>query len=422
MKRSINVDGQTIRLSLREEQGLALLNINGSHILHLNETAADYVKLIMDDIPKDDAVSKIRAMYNVSLDEAEKDYDQVFFSVATLATRRDVCPYSYLGVKNAVFGGTELSAPFRFDLAITYRCNNDCGHCYMGGSQERREYSTAQWKQVIEKADSLEASAIVFTGGEPTLRDDLVDLVDYNHDLVTGLVTNGRLLTPHLVSRLQGAELDHIQITIEGLEKTHDAMVGAPGAYHETVNGIRAAIESSVFTLTNTTLTKQNCGEFPSLLEMLHGMGLTHFAVNSIIYSGKAHEADYGLSACEAGEMLASIADLAADYGMEMVWYTPTRRCEFDPVEMGLGLKCCSAARVNVTVEPDGTVLPCQSWFEPLGNILDDPWERIWYSDLAKAIRNKAYMPEGCAGCDHYDNCTAGCPLEKDGKGCSPLG
>jgi radical SAM protein with 4Fe4S-binding SPASM domain len=422
MKRSITVDGQTVRLSLREEQGLSLLNINGSHILHLNETATDYVKLIMEEIPKEAAVSRIRKLYDVSKEDAVRDYEQVFFSVATLATRKDVCPYSYLGVKNATFGGTELSAPFRFDLALTYRCNNDCAHCYMGGPQARTEYDTGQWKQVIDKADQLEASAVVFTGGEPTLRSDLVELVDYNHDLVTGLVTNGRLLSKELVSRLERAELDHIQITIEGLEKTHDAMVGAKGAFKETVDGIRAAIDSSIFTLTNTTLTKQNCAEFPSVLELLHGMGLTHFAVNSIIYSGKAKDADYGLAACEVGDMLASIADLASDYGMEMVWYTPTRRCEFDPVEVGLGLKCCSAARVNVTVEPDGTVIPCQSWFEPLGNILDDPWETIWYSDIAKAIRAKAYMPEECAGCDHYDNCTAGCPLEKDGKGCSPLG
>ncbi|MHC1604964.1 MAG: SPASM domain-containing protein [Candidatus Methanofastidiosia archaeon] len=90
--------------------------------------------------------------------------------------------------------------------------------------------------------------------------------------------------------------------------------------------------------------------------------------------------------------------------------------------EMGLGLKCCSAARINVTVEPDGTVIPCQSWFEPMGNILKDPWDTIWNSELAKNIRAKTYMPPECAKCAMYENCTAGCPLEKDGSGCSPLG
>ncbi|MDD4280918.1 MAG: radical SAM protein [Candidatus Methanofastidiosa archaeon] len=422
MKRSIQVDGQTVRLSLREEAGVSLLNINGSHILYLNETAAAYAKLIMDEVPRDTAVASIRRLYDVGREDAERDYEQVFFSIATLATRKDVCPYSYLGVKNVTFGGTELSAPFRFDLALTYRCNNNCAHCYMGGPQDRPEYTTSQWKQVIDKADALEVGAVVFTGGEPTLRNDLVELVDYNHDLVTGLVTNGRLLTPELVSRLEAAELDHIQITVEGLEKTHDAMVGATGAYRETMAGIKAALDSHIFTLTNTTLTTQNCAEFPALLELLHGMGLSHIAVNSIIYSGKAADADYGLSAVEAKEQLEAIMGLAADRGMDLVWYTPTRRCEFDPVEMGLGLKCCSAARVNVTIEPDGTVLPCQSWFESMGNILEDPWDAIWNSELARAIRAKAYMPASCEGCEHEDNCTAGCPLERDGKGCSPLG
>ena len=106
---------------------------------------------------------------------------------------------------------------------------------------------------------------------------------------------------------------------------------------------------------------------------------------------------------------------------MEMVWYTPTRRCELDPVEIGLGLKCCSAARINVTVEPDGAVIPCQSWFSSMGNILKDDWDSIWNSPLARSIRAKEFMPKECKGCDKLENCSAGCPLDDNGRGCSPL-
>ncbi|HOP09725.1 MAG TPA: PqqD family peptide modification chaperone, partial [Candidatus Methanofastidiosa archaeon] len=227
MKSSIKVDGNTVRLSLREEKDFSMLNINGSNILHLNETATDYVKLIMEDIDRKEAIKRIKRKYKVDEDVANKDFDKVFFTIATLATRSDICPYTYLGVKNISFGEMELKSPLRMDLAITYDCNNDCEHCYMGGPQKRDELTTGEWKRVIDIADSINVGSIVFTGGEPTLRTDLAELVDHNHDLVTGLVTNGRLLTRELVSDLEKAELDHIQITIEGLKETHNAMVGS---------------------------------------------------------------------------------------------------------------------------------------------------------------------------------------------------
>lgn len=415
MKSSIKIDGKTIRLSLREEENFSMLNINGSNILHLNESATEYVKLIMEDLEEPQIIKKIRKIYKVDEDVARKDYEKVFFTIATLATRSDICPYSYLGVKNISLGDMELKAPLRVDLAITYLCNNKCEHCYMGGSQKRDELTTGKWKEVIDIVDSINVGSIIFTGGEPTLRKDLTELVDYNHDLVTGLVTNGRLLTRDLVHELEAAELDHIQITIEGSKETHNKMVGAD-AYDETLNGIKAALGSDMYILTNTTLTKQNYKEFPDLLDMLHGMGLRNFAVNSIIYSGKAENADYGLSVNDLKPILEDIKDLSVEYGMDMIWYTPTRRCELDPVELGLGLKCCSAARINVTVEPDGNVIPCQSWFESMGNILKDPWEDIWNSELAKSIRARKYMPEECSDCLMYENCTSGCPLDKNGK------
>jgi len=251
MKGSIKIDGQTVRLSLRVEKGFSMLNVNGSNILHLNETATEYAKMIIEDLERDEAVKRIRKKYRVREDVAKQDYDKVLFTIATLATRTDICPHSYLGVKNISFGEMELSSPLRVDLAITYECNNDCEHCYMGGSQKRNELTTDQWKRVIDIVDSLNVGSIVFTGGEPTLRKDLVELVDYNHDLVTGLVTNGRLLTKKLVSDLEGVELDHIQITIEGMRETHNRMVGTD-AFDETLDGIRNAIDSNMYILTIT--------------------------------------------------------------------------------------------------------------------------------------------------------------------------
>lgn len=419
MRKTIQFEEGQLRLSLREEKDYSMLNINGAHLLYLNETAADYVKMIMEELDEEEVVKKITRKYRVNKETAKKDYEQVLFTILTLASRRDICPFSHLGIESIAPFSVELKAPHRFDLAVTYRCNNDCFHCYAGGPRKTKELTTEEWKKVIDTIDALDVGSIIFTGGEPLLREDLVELVAYSRNLVTGLVSNGRLLTEDMVSQLEKAELDHVQITVEGFKETHNKMVCSEG-WDETVQGIKNSLKSSIFTLTNTTLTVWNVDETPDLLEFLAGLGLQRFALNSIIKTGRAEDAEYGLTPQELKPHLEIIKDKALELGLEMVWYTPTRRCDFDPIPLGLGLKMCSAARINVTVEPDGRVIPCQSWFESMGNILEDPWDAIWNSPLAKSIREKSYMPEECADCPTTDECTAGCPLGD--TGCKTLG
>ncbi len=410
MRKTLKFEQGQIRLSLREEKDYSILNINGAHLLYLNKTATDYVKMIMEELDEEDVIKKMTKKYKVSSETAKKDYEQVIFNVLTLASRRDICPFSFLGIESIPPFSKELKAPHRFDLAVTYRCNNDCFHCYAGGPRETAELSTDQWKKVIDIIESLDVGSIIFTGGEPLLREDLLELVGYAKDMVTGLVTNGRLLKEDTVSQLERNELDHVQITVEGFKETHNAMV-CSDAWDETIQGLKNCLKSSIFTLTNTTLTTRNADEAPDLLEFLYSLGVKRFALNSIIKTGRAEDAEYGLTPQELKIHLEIIKSKAQDLGMEMVWYTPTRRCDLDPVALGLGLKLCSAARINVTVEPDGRVIPCQSWFEGMGNILKDPWEKIWNNPLAKSIREKSYLPDECGGCSLTDECTAGCPL-----------
>jgi radical SAM protein with 4Fe4S-binding SPASM domain len=68
-----------------------------------------------------------------------------------------------------------------------------------------------------------------------------------------------------------------------------------------------------------------------------------------------------------------------------------------------------------MAVEPDGSVLPCQSYYESLGNILKDPWDGIWDHDLCRRIRERKYLPEDCRDCELSDVCGGGCPLSLEG-------
>jgi radical SAM protein with 4Fe4S-binding SPASM domain len=104
-----------------------------------------------------------------------------------------------------------------------------------------------------------------------------------------------------------------------------------------------------------------------------------------------------------------------------LIWYTPTQYCHFDPLQLDLGVKGCTAALYNMCVEPDGAVLPCQSYYHSLGNLLHDSWDSIWNHDLAVSLRERQNLPAKCGDCALMAECGGGCPLQFEGAE-SPTG
>jgi MoaA/NifB/PqqE/SkfB family radical SAM enzyme len=379
-----------LRLHLRRDDNDSILWINSQKVLALNTTAADYVEAYIDAMRStpqfDEAVVKakiteaIEEKYpTVTKERILSDFDTLYAQIVAMA--EDKCPVYDLGIGQQVVDVNRLTAPPRVDLALTYRCNSKCSYCYTGGSRKTRELDTTDWTQILNKLWKAGVPQVVFTGGEPTLRDDLVPLVGRAQEFVTGLITNGRLL--HKLSKsLNEVSLDYVQVSIESnSQSVHDEMTGVPNSWAETVNGIGAAVKEGLNVYTNTTLTKRNADHFTSTMEFLASLGVKGIACNSLICSGlgcKAIEKD-GLSEEMLKGILQHACEKARGLKIEFNWYTPTCYKKLNPIDLGLGIKSCSAAQYNVTIEPDGTVIPCQSLFNhKMGQIMKVNWERIW--------------------------------------------
>ncbi len=413
-------DGTTYRMHLRVEgDGSGILVLNAAKVLHLNQTGVEYVKLMIDGNDDAGVARAMASRYRVGKKRAAADFQEFKEKVLCLAGSDDVCPVEALEFGRIEPFSMPVSAPYRMDLAITHRCDLDCGHCYAGGPREMKELDTASWKRVLDKLFSAGIPHVCFTGGEATLRDDLPDLVAHAEDLglVTGLLTNGcRLSDPEYVKRLIAEGLDHAQITIESHDPAvHNGMVGAPG-HARTVKGIENALDHGLYTVTNTTISRQNIAGLTYTVRFLHGLGVQRFAMNGVIHAGRGADNPDALSAKEMEEALERVTETAHELNMNFIWYTPTRYCELDPVEHGLGMKRCTAGHFNMCIEPDGSVLPCQSYFESVGDILTDDWEKIWNAPLLKDLRERKWVDDECRACDRLDLCGGGCPLEKDGK------
>jgi radical SAM protein with 4Fe4S-binding SPASM domain len=411
-------EGDTnFRLHLRiEPDGRGVLVINASRILHLNQTAAEMAKHIIGGDQTASVVKQLLKRYRgVKPDQLEQDYNSLKEKIFTLARTDDICPVTYLDINRIEPFETPVSAPYRMDLALTYKCDNACGHCYLPKDRQPAELNADQWKQVIKKIWEIGIPHVCFTGGEATLRPDLVDLIAYAEEtgLVTGLLTNGRNLKNNgLVKKIVEAGLDHFQITLESHDaKIHDQMVGSSGAWQDTVQGIKNAGATPVYTITNTTLTRLNADTIEKAMEFIKSLGVAAMACNGLIYSGQGATCGIGFKEEELKPLMERIRQKALKLELRLIWYTPTQYCKLDPVNLELGVKSCTAAKYNMCLEPDGSVIPCQSYFAPLGNILSDPWEKIWNAQPAVDLRKKAYLQEKCQDCDKLPLCGGGCPI-----------
>ena len=413
--------GEFAKLALQlriEPDGRGVMVINANTVLHLNETASALAFHFMQGTSEKEAFREIRGIYRVNEAKVKQDYEKLVYTISTLAKTEKICPVSFLEVEKEEPFSYAYSAPLRMDLALSFKCQNNCIHCYAGGPHETPELSTEQWKQVIDRLSDIGVFIVTFTGGEPTLRDDLPELLLYAQikGMVTGLITNGRKLKDkEYVVTLEKAGLDFVQVTLESHKpEVHDLMTASPGSWKETLAGIRNAVNSQIYVTTNTTLSKHNASRFLDTIDFIKALDVAAFGCNSLIYSGKANTVsqEFALTYDELNLILPSIRSKAEHLGLKFLWYTPTQYCRFNPVQAGLGVKSCTAALINMCVAPNGDVYPCQSYFESLGNILKDKWSKIWNHPTAMKIRSRAYVEEKCNDCPQLQICGGGCPLE----------
>jgi len=394
-----------------EQKGV--LMVDAAKLLFVNGTALDYIRCILEQRGEKKAVKYMRNRYRkLSPSKALADLKKVTHELEDfLAGNTDVV--ASLGPTTPTVAADKLPAPYRMDLALTYKCQNECKHCY-NETKDKKELSLASWKAVLDKLWKIGIPHVVFTGGEPTLSPHLRTLIAHAQALgqVTGLISNGRNLRKKgYLGDLVAAGLDHVQITILAhRESVHDKLTGIPGSWKDTVDGIKLALKEQLYVSTNTTILPANVDDIEDTLKFVMSLGVKNIAFNAIIRSGKGKEGK-GIEATRICTIVDRLKAMADAENRNLIWYAPTPYCEFNPVNHGLGIRQCTACSINMAIEPDGTVIPCQSCYEPLGNILVDDWHRIWNHKLCKEFRERGYLPDKCKKCDMLNLCGGGCPL-----------
>ena len=416
-----------VRLHLRvEPSGHGLLFCDVTDVVHLNPTAAEMARAILDREPRTAAMSRLKARYRVSTRELEADWTRVEQLVQTLSTPVAGCRTCLAALPTTPVFSTRAEAPFKADLALTYACNNDCPHCYNDPSRfGLPPLDRAGWSRILDVLARVGVPHVILTGGEPTMHPDIDGIVRdaVARGLVAGMNSNGRRWSgPGFAEEMKAAGLDHLQVTIESHRpEVHDAMVGAR-AWDQATRGVRRAQDAGLLTITNTTLTRANARELEPMMDFLcNDLRLRTFAMNGMIHSGGGASNPDALAPEELGGILVRVRTLAEERGMRFLWYTPTEYCRLNPVELEIGAKRCNAGEYSLCVEPDGSVLPCQSYYQSAGNILRDPWDSIWNGELFTSFRRREedprgspWLPEKCHECPDLPLCGGGCRIEHE--------
>jgi MoaA/NifB/PqqE/SkfB family radical SAM enzyme len=365
------------RLHLRlEKDGCGLLIVNAATVVHLNQTATEYARLLVKGLEEDAVVRTITDRYGVGPAQARADYRQLRDQIITLATTIDVAPDYYLDTEQAAPFSAVTMAPYRVDMALTYRLDERGTLDPEARRRVDRELSTAEWKEVLRRLWDVGVPHVVFTGGEPTLREDLIQLILHAEELgqVTGLLSDGRRLRDlaYLEALLQ-AGLDHLQITLASHQaEVHDGLVGRPGDWEATVAGLRNAIAADIYVVAGLVIRSENAATAVDTVRFLAEMDVPAVALSSPLRAASAEEQERLPTALEAAQ------EAAHEAGLTLIWDLAAPYSRVHPVELEAGLSPKRVAHQHLYLEPDGDALPTQGYNVVLGNVLRDPWKEIW--------------------------------------------
>ncbi|MFH1469963.1 MAG: radical SAM protein [Pseudomonadota bacterium] len=334
------------------------------------------------------------------------------------------------------FSADFCGLPVISELALTYRCNLACRFCYAGcsagglpeGWDEARALDLAGFKRALDIIHGdARCPSVSFTGGEPTLRPELEELVAHAQGLgmKTNLISNGWLLTAERVRALAAAGLDSAQLSLEGPDAaTHDALVGREGAFDRLWAGLEHLREAGLRVHTNTTISRANLEHLGGIVDLVAARGLDRLTMNLIIPCGSAADSPLQVAYSEIGPAVLALQERAAEREVRFIWYSPVPLCLFESPAHGLGTPGCAAADGLLHVAPSGDVLPCSSFRsgETLGNVLTQPFQEIWQSTPARFFRDKRMAPEPCRGCEKIEICQGACPLYWRALGTAEIG
>jgi len=177
---------------------------------------------------------------------------------------------------------------------MTRRCNLKCVHCYAQAvdPEGKDDISTDQAKTMIDDLAAYGAPVMLFSGGEPIVRQDLTELADHatQRGMRAVISTNGTLITKEKAKELKAVQLSYVGISLDGGEEVHDKFRGVPNSFKKALQGIENCKAEGLKVGLRFTINKRNAGEIPKLFQLLRDYEVPRICFYHLVYSGRGSE------------------------------------------------------------------------------------------------------------------------------------
>ncbi len=354
---TVEIDGKPNRLFLRiDHEGSGILVVNAATVLHLNQTATEIAYYLIKKMSIDEISAELVKRYRVPAETAIQDIEDFKIRINTLMQTPDLDPETFLDMDRVIRHSSEQNAPLRLDCALTYQIPSASSEVFTPMERVDRSLDTTEWKKILSEAWEWGIPHVVFTGGEPTLRPDLCELIQYAESLgqVTGLITDGfRLAENDYLRGLMNSGLDHLMIIlVENEDLSWEA--------------IRDAVNEDIHLTVHMTVRESNIKNFDAILNKLASIGVQNVSISTPSKDFESY--------------LVDASQKASENGLTLIYDLPVPYSELNPVSFELEKDNTTLegyGRSWLYVEPDGDVLPGQGILHSLGNLFSDSWINI---------------------------------------------
>ena len=310
------------------------------------------------------------------------------------------------------------------DLYVTNKCNLKCDFCSVKAGSYDAEISLTRIKEIIDEAIKFGLKDLHLTGGEPTIRKDLEDIIEYavSKGLNVRLITNGTLISKEKLDSLCEHGLKSIMISIDGNEEYHDRVRGIQGTFKKAYDTISYAIEKGMYVRVNSVAWKDNCNEILKLLDIFNELKVNVYSIFLGSPLGYAiNKKNNTINANDWRKFCQQVKQKVVEnnFYTKVVMEKGYLYSDEDPDSVlgfgGRGRGCYNITNYMdfILIRSNGDVYPCVFYSneaEPIGNIHDESLEEIGRKFRKNELYNKfGDYPLDCIGCKNLKYCHGGC-------------
>jgi len=306
--------------------------------------------------------------------------------------------------------------PLILSWNVTRECNLNCSHCYINATDRKleNELTTEEGKRLIDQICEVSKPLLVLSGGEPLLRPDVYELIEYGSSkgLKMGLGSNGSLIDDTVAKKLKKAGITTVSISIDShIAAQHDDFRGVIGSWEKAVNAIKVLRANNILVQVNTTLTHDNYDQIDDIMSFSENIGVENFHLFFLVPTGRGIKID-DISPQKYENMITNTFAKVSKHRLNV---RPSCAPQFMRIAQGMGLdmrqwiRGCIAGMYYCRIYSNGDITPCPYLPVKVGNVREESFKEIWKNaDMFKALRDTSTLTGKCGECDYKTLC-GGC-------------